>query len=729
MHKLNNCEVLTKESDAFGVDELNVLFPFHFSFDQSLRIKQCGPSLIKIEPKLVPGASLLDFFKIKNPRISMDYSEILRRADALHNWILNDSLNIRGQIMPTKDADSMVFIGSPAVTSAKQLNDLGLTASDFAQHDATLDHLFMLQAQATSVSDSLRMVDTLQRSAEENAKLETLQADLAFELNIAYDLKVRFKGCGTILDIKTSPALPVNIDSQALIGENVYSEIPYLGESLRDAISGINYSDDKIAFRFEVSKGRRARYFESLLARTPNQDYLLLANDVTEQHQLKLQLERRANFDSLTRLPNRSYFFERVKSIVQHAGKQSKLFTLMSIDLDNFKNINDSYGHSAGDYTLKTISRMLIKNTRLQDVAARLGGDEFAIFTSGNMSREHMLEVAKRICASANDNIQFKNNEFRCGCSIGVAFSESSDMSLDLLRNQADLAMYHAKDSGRGTVAIYQDGMYEKFQKTLFLRDALTKAIDSDQMSLAYQPVVENKSGSIVGFEALARWQHPDHGYISPETFIHIAEDAGLMVPLGRALLRRGIGTWSQLMKNNENVSHWTLALNISVYQLYDYSLVQDLNQCLKEHDLDASQIVLEITETALIRDIDKAISLIVDLKNMGYTIALDDFGTGFSSLSYLEQLPLDVLKIDRSFVMKIENENTKAPLVEAIVGIAKVLNLEIVAEGVETSIQQKLLAGMGCEFSQGYYYSKPVTERVLLNSGNPIDISSILCN
>ena len=231
----------------------------------------------------------------------------------------------------------------------------------------------MLQAQATTVFDSIRMVDSLQRSVEENSKLEALQAELAFELNIAYDLKVRFKACGTILDIRASLALSINIDSQDLIGKNIYSEISYLGESLRDAINAISDREEKVEFRFEVSSGRRARYFEARLARAPNQVYLLLANDVTRQHQLKLQLERRANFDSLTQLPNRSYFFERVSSIITSTKREPLLYTLMSIDLDNFKSINDSYGHSAGDFTLQTISRMLLKNTRLGDVAASLG--------------------------------------------------------------------------------------------------------------------------------------------------------------------------------------------------------------------------------------------------------------------------------------------------------------------------------------------------------------------
>ncbi|MDX2366884.1 MAG: EAL domain-containing protein [Colwellia sp.] len=726
---MSDSEIFIKGDEVFGIEELNVLFPFHFSFDQSLRIRQCGISLLKIEPKLVVGASLLEFFKIKNPRISMEYDEILRRAGALHNWLLNDSLNMRGQIMSVKDNNFLVFIGSPSITSAKQLNDLGLTANDFAQHDTTLDHLFMLQAQATSLSDSTRMVASLQRSAEEKTKLETLQADLSFELNIAYDLKVRFKGSGTILDIKASPALPITIDSQQFIGENVYSEIPYLGESLRDAITGMADNDEMIPFRFAVSSGRRARYFEARLARTPNQVYLLLANDVTEQHNLKLQLERRANFDSLTKLPNRSYFFERVSSIIRRTEHEPLLYTLMSIDLDNFKSINDSYGHSAGDFTLETISRLLLKNTRLEDVAARLGGDEFAIFTSGNMSKEEMLNIAKRICKAANELISFQNNEFRCGCSIGIAFSEKADLSLDLFRNQADLAMYHAKDMGKGTVAIYQEGMYEEHQKTLSLRDALSKAINDDQLTLAYQPVVDNKTGDIAGFEALARWHQPGEGDIPPDRFIQIAEDSGLMVTLGRTILRRAISTWAQLMKNNSNVNHWTLALNISAYQLYDHSLVRDLTQYLKQYDIDTSQIVLEITETALIRDIDQAISLIVDLKNMGYTIALDDFGTGFSSLNYLDQLPLNVLKIDRSFVMKIESEQDRAPLVESIIGIAKVMKLDVIAEGVETSIQQQLLSDMGCNFSQGYYYSKPVSESVMLNNGNPLDVTAILSN
>ena len=698
--------------------ELETLFPFSVSFDCSLRVQFCGKSLLKIEPELRPGAYLPDFFSIKTPKIPFEIEAIKKRKSALHNWILNDSMSLRGQVVLNTNNDDLIFVGSPIIKSSGQLGELGLKVGDFALHDSTLDHLFLLQAQKTTVADSSRMVESLQHSISEKAEMEAIQADLAFELNIANDLKIRFKHSGTILDIQASPALIAKDQQKQLIGANVYKEISYLGLSLQQSVITMADDNDIVAFKFEKNSGRNTKYFESRLAKASNNVYLLLANDVTSQYKLQLQLERRANFDSLTKLPNRSYFIERVSQTIQKTSDQPTLYTLMTIDLDNFKNINDSYGHSAGDFTLETIARILLENTRAEDVLARMGGDEFSLFTAGNYSRKKMLNLAQRICRSILEPIKFKGSEFKCGCSIGVAFTESSDLEFSAFRNRADLAMYHSKEGGKGLVTAYKDGMYEKYQKKLSLRDALAKAIDEEALTLAYQPVVNTKSGALVGFEALARWQHPEQGVIPPTEFIAIAEEAGFMIALGRVLLKNAISTWKSFKMQNTDTEHLTLALNISAYQLYDNSLIGNLNDCLDENGLDSSQIVLEITETALIRDIEKAVGFIKDLKDQGFTIALDDFGTGFASLGYLEQLPLDILKIDRSFIAKIDSDTSKAPLVEAIVGIAKVLNLEIVAEGVEIACQKKFLGNLDCEFAQGYYYSKPIDAIHLLNNG-----------
>ena len=726
MDKTSETSLLKAPQEFNESDDLNLLFPFHLAFDESLRVLRCGPSLLKIEPNLVPGSSLQDFFTIKNPRIPLNYQSIFERSHALHNWLLNDRLNLRGQIVVSQHLDSLVFVGTPSINSVQQLKELGLSASDFAQHDSTLDHLFMLQAQATIVSDSERMVASLQQSIEENTKLEALQAELAFELNIAYDLKVRFKECGFILDIKASSALPNILDQQAYIGKNIYSQIDFLGESLHTAVSSLVVANAIVEFRFEVENNGEKHYFEARLAPTLHQNYLLLANDVTKQYKLHLQLEKRANFDSLTNLSNRSYFFERIEDLTQNHLNEVVLYTFMIIDLDDFKAVNDTYGHLAGDFALQRISEILRNNTLSEDVVSRLGGDEFAIFFPKTCSKEHMIKVAQLIIKDCEALIEFQNNEFHCGCSIGIAFAQAEDFSLELFRKQADLAMYQAKRSGKDTYAIYQEGMYEKYQQMLALRDELLIAIRDDQLSLAYQPVINNKTGKISGFEALARWHHPSKGSISPESFIKVAEDHGLMVILGKMLLRHAISTWSEIMQNNPD-KHWTIALNISAYQLYDNALVQDLTDFLALYTLQAEQIVLEITETALIRDIDQAIVLMTELKRLGFTIALDDFGTGYSSLSYLDQLPLDVIKIDRSFIFRIDQVCEDAPMVKSIIGIAKAMNLKVLAEGIETPLQQQFLSDLGCHYSQGFLYSTAIDEQTLLNAGKALDEKALL--
>ena len=701
----------------FGLDVIERLFPFSFSFSKNLEIQYSGESIRKMTPELVPGVLVNDFFTIKNPKIVLDYDNILTRLNSQHIWILNNSITMRGEVIKSSYNDSLLFIGSPWLKDASQLTDIGLTSSDFAKHDPTLEHLFMQQAQVSYVADSERMVKSLKKSADENSKLEALQTQLAFEMNIAYDLKIRFNQDGVILDIQAASTMPIEIDIPYQIGKNVYSIIEELHEPLQTAVSRIDHDHSIVPFIFDIQHQHGICHFEARLARTPQNTFLLLANDITDQHILKLQLEKRANYDSLTDLPNRAFFFDQIGETLRQikAGNKLQTMTMMMIDLDNFKHINDNYGHTAGDYTLQEVSRVLKLNTRPNDIVARLGGDEFAIFTAGENNQKQMIEMAQRICESVITPIKYQGNEFRVGCSIGIAFTKLPMVSVDLFQNQADLAMYHAKESGRGSVVVYQDGMYEQYHKKLSLRSALQKTIDDEEMNLAFQPIVLNDTAEVVGFEALARWHHPDMGDIPPEIFIALAEESGYMVQLGHTLLRSAIKTWASLLQINPAAVTWNLALNISAYQLQDQSFSKILSKALRDYGIEPYQIVLEITETALIRDLDLTVKLIGQLKRQGYIIALDDFGTGYSSLSYLEQLPLDTLKIDRSFVAKLNHTDGSENLVETIVGIAKIMNLDIVAEGVETVMQREKLTEFGCKYAQGFLFSKPIDELELL--------------
>lgn len=708
-----------------GSEVVNTLFPFYFVFDRNLCVYQSGDSLRKIEPRLIKGASLNEFFKIKNPRIPLDYQKISSRSNSQHTWLLNESTSMRGQLVSIQDSELLIFMGSPWISNVDQLGELGLTASDFAKHDATLEHLFIQQAQLTHAADSERMIESLTKSAKAYKKLEKLQSELAFELNIAYDLKVRFSKKGTLVDIQTTVPLPYLNDVGEYIGRNIYQTLPFLSEPLSASIENVNDSDKPVAITFEVNIDESTRYFDARLTRDPDDIYLLLASDVTEEHLLKLQLERRANFDTITGLSNRAYFFEQITERSNRFVENTPVSALLIVDLDNFKTINDSYGHSAGDFALSEVANVLSNSVREGDVVARLGGDEFGIFAADIQDEQTVMTLAKRICKAVSNPIDYQDCVIHTGCSIGIAFSKTADITIDIFQQKADLAMYHAKSAGKGTVVVYQSGMYEQHRSKLQLRDDLETAIYNDQLSLAYQPVVINATGAPKGFEVLARWEHPKLGNIRPDIFITIAEECGLMVPLGRCLLRKAFKTWSEFKRLNTRANRWTLAINISAHQLYDKSLESDLLENLAKNNLQTSDIVLEITETALIRDITEAIKLISQLKNLGFAIALDDFGTGFSSLSYLDQLPLDVLKIDRSFINKINDENRQSPLVEAIVRLADVMQLDIVAEGIETSVQQAVLAKMGCRYAQGYYFSKPIPEHILMEDAANFNLST----
>ncbi|MFK8048106.1 MAG: putative bifunctional diguanylate cyclase/phosphodiesterase [Halioglobus sp.] len=699
-----------------GIDSVSLLFPFFFVFDRRLRISKTGPSLCKLDSKLVEGADLRSFFTVKKPNIALSYNDLVAHQSSLHNWTLNDKVTIRGQLIALEN-DHILFAGAPWLTSSSQLNELGLTASHFARHDASLEHMFLHQAQRSSMADSRRMVAYLEQSEQERKKLEALQTALGFELDIANDFKARFNNHGKIIDLQASKFFPDRIDVKNNIGKNIYSALPFLQEPLEKAMPAVEGNGQPLKFNFSENTGKQRRYFDACLAKTPDGLYLLLARDVSQEYRLKLQLEKRANFDSLTGLPNRSFFAEQVFSRMATVHESSQLVSLMVVDLDFFKDINDSNGHAAGDFTLKIVANILSQHTRKDDLVARLGGDEFALLTVGADEPEALHALAQRICEAINKPIPYEATILRIGCSIGLTFSDSSDASLDQLQQQADLAMYQAKAAGRGTVTVYQAGMYESYREKISMRDSLVLAIESDQLSMAYQPIVAIDSGAVVGFEALARWQHPHRGNIPPDQFVAIAEDAGLMPQLGNTLLRKALRTWSQYKRHSKNAENKTLSMNISAYQLHDLSLIQTLDAALEESGITTSDIVLEITETALIRDFSSTISVVKDLKSKGFKMALDDFGTGYSSLSYLDKLPVDTLKIDRSFVSGITSRSAKAPLIEAIVTLAKVMKLDIVAEGIETETQRDVLREMNCEFAQGYLFCEPLTEQQFLNS------------
>ena len=423
--------------------------------------------------------------------------------------------------------------------------------------------------------------------------------------------------------------------------------------------------------------------------------------------------------DTLTELPNRIYFMDKLESALTAKGNPSAdPFAVLFLDLDRFKVVNDSLGHAAGDQLLVGVAQRLRSSVRGQGLSerstgsastvARLGGDEFAILIEGIRDQGDAAIVAERILKQLGAAFYLDGRQVFAIASIGVAMSSSGDTPEDLLRN-ADTAMYYAKAHGRGRFEIFEQSMRERATARMEIEADLKKAINAHEFVLHYQPKVSLADQRITGFEALVRWNHPRRGLLYPSEFISVAEETGLIAPLGLWILHeacRQMAAWHKSMIRRRALS---ISVNISFKQLAEASLADDIERILAETGLDPATLTLEITESSIMENARMAIATLRRFKELNISLEIDDFGTGYSSLSYLRQLPFDTVKIDRSFVKEMGTSDDTSEIVSTILQLARSLNMDVVAEGVETKDQLARLTAMGCYSGQGYYFSKPV--------------------
>jgi len=443
--------------------------------------------------------------------------------------------------------------------------------------------------------------------------------------------------------------------------------------------------------------------------------FVAMQRDVTTRQQsvdLKLMEERllyEALYDNLTGLPNRVLLMERLRQAVQAAQQGDKsLFATLFVDLDRFKMINDSLGHSAGDRLLINIAKRLSGCLRPKDTLARLGGDEFVILLENLNSRESVTRVAERIQKALALPFSVEGNEVFTAASIGIALSDTGYAHPEDLLRDADIAMYRAKAQGRARYEIFHPKMHTRAVTLLQLETDLRRAIERQELQLYYQPIISLRTRQAIGFEALIRWQHPTRGMVSPDEFIPIAEETGLIIPIGDWLLReacRQMQVWRQIFSDR---SPLMINVNVSGKQFSSY-LPKQVSQILQETGLDPRQLKLEITETLLMENAEYAVIHLTQLQGLGVQLAIDDFGTGYSSLSYLYRFPIDTLKIDRSFISRLDSDGEQLAIVRTIIMLAWNLGMEVVAEGVETSKQLAQLRALRCEYAQGYLFAKPL--------------------
>jgi len=431
--------------------------------------------------------------------------------------------------------------------------------------------------------------------------------------------------------------------------------------------------------------------------------------DISHRKELEAELRHQAFHDALTGLPNRSLLLDRCSWAMATARRVGSPPAILFLDLDNFKIINDSLGHNQGDAVLIAVAERLTNVLRDVDTISRFGGDEFAILLNNVDDIVDAIAVAERVRVALEQPIVHGHRQVTVTTSIGIALADESVETPDDLLRRSDIAMYRAKLDGRNRIAVFDAALHEAALRRLELETGLRRAVRDQQFVVHYQPKVQLATGNITGFEALVRWNHPEEGLVSPGEFIPIAEESGLIVPIGRWVLEeacRQVESWNRGLPKDRQL---TMSVNLSARQFQQPDLVHSIEQMLITSGLDPVRLTLEITETAVMEDIDVAIERLNALRSLGVKIAIDDFGTGYSSLSYLTRFPVDVLKVDRSFVSGLGMTTADTAIVSASITLAHALGLTIVAEGVETALQRDMLENLGCDRAQGYFFSKPV--------------------
>jgi diguanylate cyclase (GGDEF)-like protein/PAS domain S-box-containing protein len=442
--------------------------------------------------------------------------------------------------------------------------------------------------------------------------------------------------------------------------------------------------------------------------------FIGIVRDITERKHAAERLDYLAHYDALTGLPNRALLNDRLRQTTIAAGRHERVVTVMFLDLDRFKTINDTLGHDVGDLVLRTVADRLAACVREGDTVARLGGDEYAIILADMAQSRDAMGIAQKILDRVREPISLAGHELVISASIGITLYPADDARIEHLLKNADTAMYRAKEQGRNTYQFYTADMNAEAVLRLTLETDLRRALEHGEFLLHYQPQIDLKSGALIGMEALIRWRHPGERLVPPATFIPLAEDTGLIVPIGQWVMRTACAqnkAWQ-----DAGLPALRVSVNVSARQFRQKSFPETVAAILRETGLGPAYLELEVTESLMMDHVEAAIMTLKEFHGMGIKLSIDDFGTGYSSLSYLRRFPIDSIKIDRSFIGSLATDSDQTAIVVAMISLAHTLRLRVVAEGVETAGQAAFLCEHGCDEGQGYLFSKPLAAELLVS-------------
>jgi diguanylate cyclase (GGDEF)-like protein/PAS domain S-box-containing protein len=555
----------------------------------------------------------------------------------------------------------------------------------------------------------LRTVSLLRRQELANRRFESL-------VHNASDLVTLIDGETKIVFVSPSAERMLGLAPGELEGSS-FVELIHPDEAPRavEFILGEKSDDTPMEIRLRRADGTwldTETLRTNLLHDKSVEGIVLNTRDITERKAFLTQLERHAFYDSLTGLANRALFRDRVQRALSQARRSNVAVAALFMDIDDFKVVNDTHGHATGDLLLTAIGGRLRSCLRGGDTVSRLGGDEFAILLEESTDIAP-VEVAGRIMRALEAPFRIDGRELHVRASIGVAYAngEEGDGATDELLRNADVAMYVAKNQGKGRCEVYQPTTHKTVMSQIQLRTELQRALDNGEFVLHYQPLVRLETRQSFGVEALIRWDHPERGMLPPLEFIPLAEESGLIIPIGRWVLQTACAEARRLHKLYPEEPPLSMSVNLSARQLQSPTIVADVREALEESGIEPSTLTLEVTESAMMKNIELSVLRLRELRDLHVRIAIDDFGAGYSSLGYIRQFPVDILKVDKSFIDRIDEGEEELALAAAIIDMARVLNLRPVAEGVERVEQLQRLLELGCDSGQGYYFARPGTQ------------------